>query len=471
MKEKLVPSGWINKDGRRLDCGPYLSGAIEAKILLELLPTPKKLLKRVTKGHDSGIYNGPQFVRNYVDDPAHGIPFLTSSSFILVDFSHADLLRRQDAGSQRLAHLRLEVGMTLISCSGTIGRMTYSRPEMAGMWSSQDVLKVVPDPDEVQPGYLFAFLSGRFGVPLIIGGTYGAIIPHLEPQHIAEIPIPLAPDRIQKAAHDLVTEAAELRTKASAELRAVIREIEEAAGLPVLDRRYNCDSPDIAVVKATALNGRMDGLFHSNYHRSALDPLLKLPGSRRTTVDELATRVFWPPMFKRIHVDDDEHGVRFFGTSALMRVDPEMSYLLAKRTQGLDNLIVRGTTILVPASGQLNGIIGHAVLPYGDVLEGAVTHDAIRIFTPDEPTAGYLFACLSSEYGRRQLKARAFGSSIPHLDEPRIGATVLPCLDNQLMLKLGSRAAGVAAARNDAVKKEREARVLVERWIEKKGGI
>ena len=473
MKEKqarVVPSSWLEKDGRRLDCGPYLSGAIEAKILLEQLPVPKKLLKRVTQGHDGGIYNGPQFVRNYVDDPAHGIPFLTSSSMLLVDFAHVDLLRRQDAVSQRLAHLRLEVGMTLVSCSGTIGRMTYSRPEMAGMWSSQDVLKIVPDPKELQPGYLFAFLSGRFGVPLIVGGTYGAIIPHLEPQHIAEIPVPLAPDRIQKVAHDLVTEAAELRTKASAELRAVIREIEEAAGLPVLDRRYDGGSPDIAVVKATALNGRMDGLFHSNYHRSALDPLLKIPKSRQATVDDLATRVFEPARFKRIPVDDPQYGVPFFGTSAIMRADPEAEQMIANRTSGIDQLMVTSTMILVPRSGQLQGIIGHAVLPHGDLVGGAVSEHGIRVECPDEATAGYLAACLVSEYGRRQLKSRAYGSSIPTLDVTRVGSTVVPLLDPGARAALGTRAFGATKSRHDAVLKERQARVLVERWIEKKGG-
>lgn len=468
MKEsqiRIVPSAWIEKEGKRLDCGPYLSGAIEARLLLDALPVAKPHLSKVT----SDLVNAGRIKRTWVSTPDCGVPFLSSTDILLVDLSHLSLI--SNSAVRENPKLTIRNGWTLITRAGTIGRMAFARNDMDGLACSEDVLRVIPDPKAIQPGYLYAYLSGRFGVPLVLGGTYGAIIQHIEPEHISNIPVPLAPDRIQKAAHDLVIEAAELRTKASAELGAVIREIEQTAGLPVLDRRYDGGSPDIAVVKATALNGRMDGLFHSNYHRSALDPLLKLPGSRRTTVYELAARVFWPPMFKRIHVDDEEHGVRFFGTSALMRAEPEMSYLLAKTTPGLANLIVRGTTVLVPASGQLNGIIGHAVLPYGDVLEGAVTHDAIRIFAPDEPTAGYLFACLSSEYGRRQLKARAFGSSIPHLDEPRIGATILPRLDDQSMLRLGVRAAGVAAARHDAVKKEREARVLVERWIEKKGGV
>ena len=88
------------------------------------------------------------------------------------------------------------------------------------MWSSQDVLKIVPNPNSIRPGYLYAFLSGRFGVPLIVGETYGAIVQHIEPGHISDLPVPIAPPAIQDDAHRLVTEAAEMRTSASVELRA-----------------------------------------------------------------------------------------------------------------------------------------------------------------------------------------------------------------------------------------------------------
>ena len=442
---------------------------MEAKGLLERLPVRRVELRCVARGYDDGIYNGPKFVRNYVSDPGHGVPFLSSSSILYADFRHVDLLRRSDATSPGLAYLRLEEGTTLISCSGTIGRMAYARAEMAGMWSSQHVLKVVPNPDAVHPGYLYAFLSGRFGVPLVVGATYGAIVQHIEPEHIADLPVPLAPDAVQEEAHRLVTEASDLRTWASAELRAVVREIEEAAGLPLLDVRYAGARPDTALVRASTLRGRMDGLYHSQYHRSALDPLLDLPENRRTTVGVLAERVFWPPMFKRIRVEDPRHGVPFFGTSALMRADPDASYLLSRRTAGLDDLFVSETTVLIPRSGQLSGIIGHATLPHGDIVDGVLTEDAIRLFCPNEATAGYLWVCLSSEYGRRQLKARAFGSSIPHLDEARVAAVVLPRLDDNRLEALGLRAFAVRAARHDAVAKEREARTLVEHWIERQG--
>jgi type I restriction enzyme, S subunit len=207
MKVKTIPSGWMRRDGR-LDCGPYMAGALEAKIRLEEMGCRKDRLADLTAGHDGGIYKGPMFSRNFVDDPRYGVPFLGSSSMLRADLSDLPLLRKRDAHSAKLACLRIEPGMTLISRSGTIGRMVYARPDMADMWSSEDILKVVPDPSKVPPGYLYAFLSSKFGVPLVTSGTYGAIIQHIEPEHIADLPVPRLGEEIERRAHELVEQAA-----------------------------------------------------------------------------------------------------------------------------------------------------------------------------------------------------------------------------------------------------------------------
>jgi type I restriction enzyme S subunit len=144
MKVKSIPSSWISRDGLRLDCNPYMSGALEARIRLEELSCRKQRLADLTRGHNGGIYNGPQFVRNFVDDPCHGVPFLGTSSMLRADLSNLPFLKKKDAQSSKLNYLKIEPGMTLISCSGTIGRMVYARPDMDGMWSNQDILKVAP---------------------------------------------------------------------------------------------------------------------------------------------------------------------------------------------------------------------------------------------------------------------------------------------------------------------------------------
>ena len=89
-----VRFNWLADQGLRLAASPYLSGAYEAKKLLEQLPGTQPL-HELTAGHDGGIYNGPQFRRNYVTDPDHGVPFLGS-----VDMLEADLTNTPVAASK-----------------------------------------------------------------------------------------------------------------------------------------------------------------------------------------------------------------------------------------------------------------------------------------------------------------------------------------------------------------------------------
>ena len=51
-----VMSSWMENNGRRLDCNPYLSGAFEAKVILEKLSAKKEPLHEVTKGGMKGIF-------------------------------------------------------------------------------------------------------------------------------------------------------------------------------------------------------------------------------------------------------------------------------------------------------------------------------------------------------------------------------------------------------------------------------
>jgi type I restriction enzyme S subunit len=133
---------------------------------------------------------------------------------------------------------------------------------------------------------------------------------------------------------------------------------------------------------------------------------------------------------------------------------------------GIEDYVVTPSTILVPRSGQLSGILGRAVLPYGAVVGGAVTEDAIRINCADEETAGFLFVALSSPYGVRQLKARAYGSSIPHLDVNGIRAVLVPDVASDARLKIGREGARTALLRGKAIDLEGEAVALVESAIE-----
>ena len=130
MKEKLVPSAWLVQQGRRLDCGPYLSGAVEAKLLLRGLPVRCSELRELTHGYEGGIFKGPMFSRNYVSNPNFGVSFLSSSGILHAEFTYADPLRWIDANSPRLAPLQLEEGDYVGKCRS--GALTQGAASAGG---------------------------------------------------------------------------------------------------------------------------------------------------------------------------------------------------------------------------------------------------------------------------------------------------------------------------------------------------
>jgi type I restriction enzyme S subunit len=462
MKAKSVPSSWLERDGRRLDCGPYMSGALEAKVLLESMQARKDKLQTLTRNGLSGIFHAGRIKRMWVDSPEHGRPFLSSTEILQADLSNLPYISKKAVAEN--PRLSLHAGWTLITRSGTVGRMAYARPDMEDFACSEHVLRVVPDVEKIAPGYLYAYLSSKFGVPLVVGGTYGAIIQHIEPEHIANLPVPRLGGAFESKVHELVKRAAQLRSDAAQLLVDTIAEMEELTKLPRLEVPASPTPFDTSVVSSSVLQARLDGFFHSRFHRAALEALTHV---KTKSVDELSTGVVEPPRFKRVAVEDESFGVPFFGTSALFWTDPAPNYFVSRKMRNLEHYLVDKKCLLIPRSGQLSGIIGSVVLPYGDIVGGAVSEDAIRVYFDSEEDAGFGLVALTSEYGRRQLKARAFGSSIPHLDVKHVGVVRLPDPGPEKRKLLGTKGARVAELRDEACRVEREARAQLEAKVQK----
>ncbi|TOA78761.1 restriction endonuclease subunit S, partial [Vibrio parahaemolyticus] len=160
MIVKKIPSSWLKNEGNRLDCGPFVSGSVEARYKLKALSGKTAALSKLTL--TGGILNGPVFKRHYVNDEAYGIPFLGSSDMVNSRFEKLPLFSTVEANKTKLKPLILKEGSSLISCSGTIGKMAYVTSEMAGFLSSQHLIKVIPDETKVNWGYLYAFLSSVY---------------------------------------------------------------------------------------------------------------------------------------------------------------------------------------------------------------------------------------------------------------------------------------------------------------------
>ncbi len=452
---RVVRSGWLDEGGRRLDCNPYMSGALEARDKLKRLPVTEKLSAVTVR-----IFHAGREARLWVNDAAHGVPFMGSSDVRVADFSALPLIAKRQV--ERNPLFTLGSGWTLITRSGTIGRMAYARPDMEGMACSEHVLRVVPNAERIPPGFLFAFLSSRYGVPLVVSGTYGAIIQHIEPEHIADLPVPRFDPSTEVAIAAKVDAAARARAQAVELLREATSRLQEIFELKLPTPIPALPKPDFAAVSSEAFRDRGDAYYYSARNaesRKAFDSV----GANRALGD--VAEVFIPGIFKRLYASDPQYGSPYITGGDVFELAPTSDKYLMKRVAAEYRLLLRKGMIVVQEAGQLGGLIGRSVM-VGSYLDGfSCSNNMIRIVPEDDIDGGYLFTLLSSEHGVRLLSREAAGSSIPHTDEQRVKRIQVPWPSREDREDIGAPAIRARELRDQACVWEREARDMLEARI------
>lgn len=456
MKIKEVPSPWITRWGNRLDAGPYLSGAVDARMLMESPKFRASRLSSVT----AAVFHAGREGRRWVSDERYGVPFLSSSDALKADLTNLPLLstKQVDANPGFL----IRKGWTLITRSGTIGRMAYVRPDMDGMACSEHAMRVVPAEGAISPGYLFAFLRSRYGVPMVIGGTYGSIIQSIEPEHISGLLVPRFDESIEAEAHSLVEGAASNRSKA-ADLRRQARVLLlSTMGLPDMSKQGTPLSFAAFEVAARSL-GRLDAAYHSPPGVIASGVLKQY---EPTELLGAVSRVFQTNIFKRPYVSDPLHGYPYFSGSELFTYDPQPRGYLRKKAPGIDDYVVRRDWLLMQDAGQLGGLIGQLMRVTADQDGSVVSNHLIRIVTQYRVDAGYLFALLSSPVGLRAIVRNAFGSSIPQLESAHLAQIRIPWPEESVRERIANPVLLSWDLEDEASQRDRQAVSLVERAIE-----
>jgi type I restriction enzyme S subunit len=457
-----VMSSWMESNGRRLDSNPYLSGAFEAKIILEKLPAKKRPpLHEVTKGGLEGVYHAGRERRQYVDDPAYGVPFLGSTDILAADLSFLSFLSKKQVEAN--PNFTIQEGWTLITRSGTIGRMVYVRSEMAGMACTEHAMRVVPDSKKVLPGYLYAYLSSKFGVPLVTSGTYGSIIQSIEPQHIVNLPVPRLGNIIESEVHNLVNSASEKRTSATLKQKEAIKIFYQ---LFKLDQKADDKRPESFTtysISSSQLN-RLDS-FHYSPNSLLAYKELEICSKSSKQLGTIA-KVFTPNIFKRIHVDEPNWGYPYFSGSELFQISPENRGYLSKKSPNIAAYLVKKDWLLIQDAGQVGGLIGRIVrvCPYAD--NSVVSNHLMRIVPENREDAAYLFAVLSSPHGYRAIVRHAFGSSIPQLDPSHIKRVYIPWAEDEVRANIAVNVLEAWDLFDQADLEEKSAIAMVNKAIE-----
>jgi hypothetical protein len=460
-----VMASWFDLNGSRLDSKPYLSGSMEAKAVLAKLQARKEPLYKVTLG----IFNGPRFARIYVDDPEYGVPFLGSTDILNADLSNTPYLSKKLVG--RYPDLLLQEDWTLITCSGTIGRMVFSREDMKGMAGSQHFMRVVPDPDKILPGYLYAYLSSRFGVPQVIEGTYGAIIQHIEPHHIASLPVPRLGKNIEEAVHQKVTMAANLRSEYQSQIKEATATLFSSVGLQdITAAEWHAMGRDLGFVHVPISAESLRAVNFNSRLEYFLTKLSQVPHMLLGDIcrgGDLQRGL----RFKRVECEP-EYGVKLVGQRELFWWEPEGRWISTQNAP--EGIFVKDETILIAAQGTLgeHEVFCRAEFITGPWLDYAYTEHLLRVQSGNPSISGaFLFAFLRSEMAFRCLRSTSIGTKQQDLHRAMLAQFPVPMPDATAHSKVEQLVRGAYQKRHKASQSEKEAVALVEMAIQEGTGV
>jgi len=456
---RAIPSTWLESNGRRLDCGPYMSGAVEAKELLRKHRTEP--LSRLT----TDIFHAGRESRIWVESPEYGVPFMGSTDILASDLSYLPLMSKKQVASN--PRFTIGKGWTLITRSGTVGRMAYARSDMDGVACSEHVMRVVPNEELIKPGYVYAYLSSRFGVPIVVSGTYGAIIQHIEPHHIAGLPVPRL-GAMEDEAHDLVQTAADLRVEGVELLKTAGRLVNDQFGFPdkfaLSHRTFSC-----SVASSSLVLKRLEATFHDAVAQESDRLIASVP--RKDELSTLGISISETGRLKQVFVDE-EYGAPFLTSGEIFRQRYEPIRFLSNRLLPDESeWATQEGDLLLARSGQVGGIIGRGVWADNRFAGGCVSVDVLRLGAQNSLILpGYLYAYLFlTDVGYRQLIRTAAGSSIPHLSAPDVLRLLIPRCDSSIEEQINDLVWNAGRKRAEAQEKEDKARTLVERTIEEGG--
>ena len=364
--------------------------------------------------------------------------------------------------------LRVHAGQILMTCSGTIGKVSFVSKTLDNHIFSHDLLRIDANNPE-DAGYIYAYLKSKIGNKILLTNRYGAVITHIEPEHLETVPIPDAPVGVKKRINDLIVGSYELRDASNAL-------IDEATSLLIKELHFpDIRDFDIALykknvgvdtfsVKLSNMAGRVD----ASYHVPIVDAIVKHMrqyAAEVTTVGDsrISKDVILPPRFGRVYVEEG-YGSVLIGGKQLYELDPTGKKYISnsKHKNILGVLQVHKNTILLTRSGTIGKVV--IVPPHWD--KWIPSDDIIRVVPSNDEIAGYMYIYLQSEYGHIMIDRFTYGSVISHIDDNHVATIPFPLLKNtNVQRQINDLALEANEKRYEAYKKEQQALMIIDNEV------
>ena len=455
VKWCAVPLSEVRDRELRLEAGVYDVGGRVARE--RVISSP---LGWTPLGGPNGLVDawvGSRFKRIWTD--SDGIPIYQPSAITEV-FPEPDGFLSSKTETD-LEGLRVRFGQILLTCSGTVGKTGLVSQTLDGQVFSHDLLRLsCRNPHET--GFVYAFLKSRVGQLLVGVNQYGAVITHIEPEHLASIPVPNAPENVKQRIHEAILRSYALRDESNALTTRARTLLAEALTLPPLAsfpeyrKRTDC-IPQTYSVLLKDLGGRLDCSYHLPLAR-AIEKHLRDHAAEVTTIGDtrVSKKNILPGRFKRVYVDEGNGGIPFLSPRCIGELDPSDKKWISlgqHENRIRKELTLRFGMILLTCSGTIGNV---ALVPaYWDGW--VMTHDLVRIVA-DVEKIGFLTVWLSSPHAKILIQSKAYGAVIQHIDSEHVCSVPVPFLaDVGLQTEINQLALIASSKRSEAYDLEQSA--------------
>jgi restriction endonuclease S subunit len=463
MKTIIAKNNWFADSDLRLDASFHLSEGHLTLMAFQNSAIKTKPLFQFTER----IFYGGRSKRAYVSNPQRGLPFIKGSDTVKSNFSSLKYISK--VRTANLDDYLLEEGWTLITRSGTIGNTAYVNNDFIGKAASDDIIRVVPK--NIPSGFLYAFLSSKYGQSLLKHGTYGAVIQHIEPEHIENIPIPLFPSQKQEEIHNLIVQAANFRVEANQLLEEAILNFEESNDLVYLDYLLSQKEKDTALAfNVSRSNFTNESLKARNYSiRAQLISNKWTNCNNSISLNDYLSKPFYMgarASFKRIS-DGHFKGEDIISQGDIHKQNPKEFKKVKIKKDSADGRAKR-KTVIMPSAGTLgeNEIFTRPLLIRNN-FENKLLSEVIGIFEcKTEEDAAYLYAFLSTKACFRVLRTIVFGTNLLYPNWEFMKKLHIPICEGSKKELIVNKVLLAFDKRGDANNKENQAIQMVEKEID-----
>ncbi len=261
----------VNESPRRFEVGFYASAGYRAVDAMR-----HSGFDITNVGDIASVVWPGVFARRFVQNPQHGIPFMTTSVMMEARPRVSNYLSIKN--TKNLDNYIVKEGIILISRSGTVGNICLVTQNISGWAVSDDAIRVTVDETD-QLGLIYCFLQSPLGQFLLHKSQTGSVVRHIYEADVKGLPIPRLPRALCEELTSLIKKASALRVEANRLLDEAEHKVytQNYIKIPNIEE---CTDFEITCIKENDLSVTYDRTkyhrFEATFHRPMYQQIRKL---------------------------------------------------------------------------------------------------------------------------------------------------------------------------------------------------